>query len=317
MLHENVNKEISFDDLPNYLLVLLTEKFNKLLFQKLIKILKGSEKARKFIGCSNGSFYNYINRTDFIPVNVIRKIKKLCEIKSTELNKNILQIKRMNGTPFPIKLPLNVDVIVANLVGHLFGDGHIDASGRVSYVNKNKKLIKNFQSKMKQKFNVNPATIRNKGKDDNSVEIRYCSPIGDLFLILGCIMGRKIQKKFDVPNWIMKSNKEIKSAYLRALFDDESTVSKGKSIRISLSKTNSENGLLFFDSLKKILKDLEIETNPVLRYVYKTPRLGRNRVKYELFITSRKNLENYKKMIDFEHLDKSKKLSLQIGSYKY
>jgi hypothetical protein len=117
-----------------------------------------------------------------------------------------------------------------------------------------------------------------------------------------------------IPSQIINSSSQIKSQYLRSLFDDEGSAS----IRI-FKKTNewkrdikiSSNSLKLLEQVANILQNYEIFCNKIKR---NKPNSLYDKT-YYLGITGKSNLLNFRNNIGFKHPIKYAKLDLIIESY--
>jgi len=310
---------IDFNNLPDNLLIKLKDKFRKELFKEFYSKFNNIEECTNYLDCLISSFYKYKHQHYFIPVKTVRKmiqICNICNISTKKINESILFIKKRNGTPIRIRLPFYPSPELSNIIGHVFGDGHIDNGGRVSYTNKEKRLIEKFKNNIEKTFGIKTPYERTKGKNKDCFEIRYPSVIGELLILCGAVKGNKTKTKFDVPKWIKHGEKNIKILFIRALFDDESTVSKRKSIRINLTKDIAKiNSLVkFFQSIKYMLSKLGIKSNKIL--VSRDTMTQKRRRKLLFFITGYENLILFFEIIGFDHPLKTKKLRNQLFTYR-
>jgi len=201
--------KFDFTNLPDNLYVELKPKFRKYLFKKLGRNVNKISCYPNDLGCLISSFYNYRNGKTFIPIKILRQIIHKCNLKNHSINNQISRVKIFKGTPVKLKLPIEANSELATIVGHLLGDGHMDKSGRISYVNKRPELIKNFTQILRKYFESENRAI--KRIKSNAYEIRFPAVIGVILKPFGIIQGSKTLKEYDIPKWIKNGNNEIKN----------------------------------------------------------------------------------------------------------
>jgi intein/homing endonuclease len=139
------------------------------------------------------------------------------------------------------------------------------------------------------------------------------------------IHGKKIIKVFldvlpdfhsdfiQLPNIIKKSTKEIKSAYLRAFYDDEGCASLrlyNKTNEWKRNLTLGSNSLNLLKDIKFLLEnDFGITSNKIIQN-----HQGRDRC-FILSITGKENFIKFQEQINFKHPKKIRNLNLMIKSY--
>jgi len=235
-------------------------------------------------------------------------IKKL--IKFTRYNKKKIQIESISiygrkrerilkpKLPFNFNCPEGVRVISSIL----FDGGIKNRSLTPTYWNTQEVL----REKVVESFNKVFGEIdskRNK-KNENVTFPKICG----IILVNGMkmIRGRKVENNPKIPEFIFKTSDVCKSAFLQQAFDDDGTISKD-SITISLTKneSNEEHNLLC--GIKKMLKELNIESHGPRKI--KEYYVGyQKRITYILTITNRENIEKFKEKISFLHPRKKKRI---------
>ena len=154
-------------------------------------------------------------------------------------------------------------------------------------------------------------------KNEDCISLHYPSAVGEILGRVGSIKGNRIIKEFDIPSWIKEGDKEIKSAFLRSLYDDEGCVSGGR-ISINMSKIENKKTslVLLLDSFKKLLCDLDIETSRLFLGYIRTNKNKTRSINLGFLVCSYYNIENFYKNIGFGHDKKQKRLKLLLNSYK-
>jgi len=129
----------------------------------------------------------------------------------------------------------------ANLLGHLFFDGSVHyCSGKfvLSYTNSSKKNIFEFIKNLNLCFNLRPSKIYSvKGKPTNWFIVQAYSKKAYLYL-KSISESYSTSENARIPNCIMISTFPIKTAFLRAFWDDEGCISNDG---VLVGSSNSEN----------------------------------------------------------------------------
>ncbi|MFH1669378.1 MAG: hypothetical protein ABIA62_05610 [Candidatus Woesearchaeota archaeon] len=264
---------------------------------------------------SVSSFKNY-KRGAFIPVCLFEELVRLKNIDIEEVNRGILKVKkRLCGLPIKISLPICCSEQLAELVGHTFGDGHISEGGRFVYVNTSGRLIEKVRRLVCYVFG-DSIWCNYRKRSDGSFSLHYPSAIGELLAGLGCIKGNKFKQVFDVPDWIKSGSLNFKAAFVRALFDDEGSVSNSR-IAINMAKQESlESGLrTFFNSIISILNDLRIRPGNVVVCARRQNKNGARAVGLLFVICGLVELKNFSENVGFVHPLKRERLQNLVTSF--
>lgn len=147
-------------------------------------------------------------------------------------------------------LPLTPTPLLANLCGHLIGDGSLKLTnknqGSIRFYGTEEKLnqiAKDYTSLFGKKVSLTKRVRKN----DPGVKIMFSDTnIARILAHIGIPAGDKVLSAFQVPSWIINGEKEIKRSFLQALCDDElGCIYKDK------IKPNTWYGLRFKMSKKK------------------------------------------------------------------
>jgi len=239
----------------------------------------------------------------------LKKLLKIINISISEVEKNVVGIA-YNKLLVNTRLPVIASPELASLVGHALGDGHVSIE-RFKYVNQRKELTKEVKEYTELIFG-------HSGREffyNDCYGIEFPGVIGRLLSFVGVPLGRKVTQKVKIPKWIKYGSKEIKSNFLRALFDDEGSMIKNeryKFITISMYKQNNlvDNHLEFFNEIRELLVDLEIFPTKV-----SFKKNWNDTKEFGFRIYNKKSLINFSKNVDFNHLIKKQKLIMAIESY--
>ena len=143
---------------------------------------------------------------------------------------------------------------------------------------------------------------------DDGWEIEFPTNVGKLLSLAGAPLGEKVELDFVIPSWVRNGDLEIKSKFLRALFDDEAYVDvEGKTIVFGMSKKEELLDSLkkFLNGLRELLNEFKIETNPLRK-----PQLNESGT-YQIYFSLKnylQNIVNFREKIGFTDVEKSKKL---------
>jgi len=288
---------IGIEDLPmqSIYLRLDSEYLHKLSIE-LNEIYGSKRKAAISLGINWTTFRDWFTQRYFMPLWFAIKCHEELNIPIDMLEKNIIEYKG-DGTSHLIKrpiLPIKKNPELFNIVGHFVGDGFI-TSKNVGYVNINEGLLKLMEVRIKNTF--------------GEMKILYSnSLVGVPTIIFPRVIGKIIKHIFDmdfrcrktrIPEIIFSSTKEEKSAFIRALFDDDG------SIRMSRNEITlySANYYLLKD-VQKLLSDLNIKSN--------VRQMSKKREYYVLYVIA-DSVFAFSKIIGFEHKEKKVKLERLVA----
>ncbi len=255
--------------------------------------------------------YAWTKYEQTIPLNKLVILSKLSKTNWQEIEKNILSFNAGSGTIFP-KFPIKIDKRLGSIVGHIMGDGSIDKRyQQVFFSNSEKELLKEFSDSMKDIFGVNPRIWMQKAPEYGNTQwdkrLNHINELidgrnGGLFypticgLVLNAIFGNfAIGKEKSITKEIRNSNTEFKKGFLRAFYDDESTVGK-KSIR--LFQDNKET----LETIRNLLQEFNILPGKIKRY------LKRDKERFYFDIFKKSNFLKFQNEIGFTSPQKSEKL---------
>ncbi len=234
--------------------------------------------------------------------DIIKNAPKETYIKHTM---NVLEELKL----IPLSLKDQRSMIIARLMGHLFGDGTFilkKDNSRMIFRGKKEDLkiiqndILNLGFKPEKIFikTTNGEIQTIKGKilkikgSGSGFEIRN-KPLGLLFKVLGAPNGDKVKISYGVPKWIINAPAYIKREFLASYFGCElkkpNIRKKSKTnfdtltFKISKIESNINGGLKFINDIKKMLKEFDIkitsinkESGNMRKDGYKTVSLAAN-----------------------------------------
>jgi intein/homing endonuclease len=242
-----------------------------------------------------------------------------------ELVKNILKVRSRNPKSVFIEakqLPICFSPELALVVGHSLGDGHINThSGIFNYTNTSLRLQRVVLNSIHTTFGTkrHKESSRLHGPGQPKVYTwSYPKIIGDFLQLSGSVKGNKIRQSYNVPEWVMNGTLDIKKAFIRALFDDESTVKiDGKELLIKFSKEASKVESLrkFLEQLGELLGWVGIEITSIKRGNVVYGKNGKT-IQLILGIHGHENFKLFDSKISLDHPEKKKQMKLLIDSYK-
>lgn len=306
-------KLIGVEDLPDSYKVYLSDNFRRELINLAVKKMGGLVKLSKTLGfdwsslCKIRRGYRIIKGKKsiyFIKISFLKKLLRIVNLPMNEVESQIIGIA-YNKVLVKTKLPIFVSSKLASLVGHCLGDGHVSRE-RLKYVNQRKELVEEVINQTRIIFGHSGRKFLYNG----CYCVEFPGIVGRLLGFLGVPLGRKVSQEFEIPQWIQNGSKKIKSAFLRALFDDEGSVinnSKYRFLTISMYKQNNfiESHLKFLNQIRQMLIDLEIKPTKI-----SFKKNWNDTKEYGFRIYSRKSLHNFAKNVGFTHIVKNQKLSM-------
>lgn len=179
-----------------------------------------------------------------------------------------LKMLNVRITTFP-RNAFKIDKNLARITAYLTADGHIykDLKG-FHFYSKDEEILKELEEMIHKKFRLRGNYREGNGYGKCFTYTVFNSRITRFLNELGVPAGDKVITSFDVPEWI-KNNKKLSKEYLRILFYCEGSKYKQSKnterIKINFNKAERllEDGLKFMGSLKKLLKDFDIETSNI------------------------------------------------------
>jgi len=190
-------------------------------------------------------------------------------------------------------------VALANVVGHVFGDGSMSQYLAIIYTNTKRELIDDFINNFNIAFNFPIERIKthiqkhDKNKDC-FVVTAYSRPI---YLFLGENFFPKYKKSIE-NSLPFKTSKE-KNAFLQAIFDDDGSVSKKGTISIT-------QNVEVINYISKLLNEFGIKNK---QYLIKNKIINKN---YPALRVSKWDNKKFLKHIGFIHPAKQERLKNNI-----
>jgi len=201
--------------------------------------------------------------------------KHIKDIKSGK-NKKIIKTKKQVDKFFK-DIDKEKAKILAQIIGFCMGDGHISFTKPTI----NREIFplaifvgfKEDMEKLKQdisELGFNSYLIK---RYNNFYQLNSKGIFARILISSGCPTGDKVSKKFMIPKWILNTDKNIKSHFLKGLFGAELSKTRihhynHRDIRPFTFAQNKTKELKkdfkkYLRQLKKILKELDINTNNI------------------------------------------------------
>ncbi|MCD6476623.1 MAG: hypothetical protein J7K26_00450 [Candidatus Aenigmarchaeota archaeon] len=168
-------------------------------------------------------------------------------------------------------LPLYPSPIIANIIGHIMGDGNLNfdnsKTGRLRFYG-NIEKIKKIETELK-KIGLYKYRIR---KLEGEYELQFNNSVFCRIIRIACAPdGGKSIRKFTVPKWIMNGSKEIKKAFLQGIFDDEleglykdkRRKNSWQGLKFKMSKTDIKNLKNFLQQIRKLISSFHVQISEI------------------------------------------------------
>ncbi len=307
-------KLVGLEDLPNNLGIKLEDNFRKEIFDRTVSIVGNVKKLSKLFKCDRTAIWQWKTGKILIKIVQLKKLSNLTKISLEEIESKIIGIrcKRIDNKDFiKIKFPVFSSSELASVIGHAIGDGNV-SKRQFSFFNQRRELVDELIDNVRIAFNTD--VIPKEFEKEDGWEIEFPTNISLLVNLSGAPLGKKVFTKFDIPNWIKEGNDETKSAFLRALFDDEGWIkikfikpssSTQRMIGINMSKNEKfiDSHKQFFESIRKLLQEFGMQSSNVTK-MGKT----KNGVSLGIIISNITNLNIFLEKIGFTNVQKEQKL---------
>ncbi len=266
-------------------------------------------------------------------------VLKVCPPKTD--TKNVAGVLKKAGL-VPLKENNQNLLIIARLVGHLFGDGSLTLSMKkfksactLVFSGTKNDLDAIRQDLQKLGFNVSKTTTWHKKSvlangqiiEGNSIRMDcYSKPLWVLFKALGAPAGDKAIVSATVPNWLLGQRRAIQKEFLASFFGSEMTKpsidKRNRKIFLqpsfSLNKVSSrvQNGIAFASGIEQMLKQFNVGVSQI-KIVKGTERKnGTETKKIKVLLKSDlESLGNLYGSIGFEYCQERKSLARFAFSY--
>lgn len=318
-MSENVKERIiHLEDLPGSFIIRLEDNFRKEWFTTLFK--DGSKNLAKNVGISRSYVYHLKNGRHHFRLSLLKKIAEHGGIPLELVEKKVTEIISNRGGRIRIELPLQSSPEMASLIGHCFGDGSISTKKReFDYVNLDYARVLAVKELGRNVFKAEPTSeYQNK---DGTYKIAFSSLIGEILGLFGATIGKKVETNLSVPDWIKNGDRNVKIAFLQALFDDDGSVllSKNyaaKNVNLHFTRIESNDGAFvdYLNDIREMLLDLGIDSRkPYIARKYAVN--GINRTVRGIYISDIANIAKFQKTIHFRQSEKKKRLDALLERF--
>lgn len=297
-------------DFPNNLYVLLKKDVHNKFFNKMFKKFGTRKKYVRFLKKNikeiHKRHYNLRrkrknNYHKFIPIKILKISSKFLNQKlKKEIEKSIIALKSKYGQKMvELKLPIKESSKLYRILAHLIADGSGGGKHHEPYYcNSCKTLRKQFKKDLRilgdikiriENLNPTPAIIFPK-------TITY---------ILEHIFKIKFTNPNKIPQKVFNSQLEHKKEFLKAIYDDEGTVSPHLTINMKCLNVVKE--------IKKLLTSLNIQSSKIVRKTNPNETWS--------FSVFKKEYKKFHKIVGFYHPSKVNNLiniiKIQKKKYRY
>ena len=168
-----------------------------------------------------------LEKGELLPVNINTDEPE----QNIELNTDVSYDQRRKDT---VILPNKINENLTSLIGYMQGDGHYRSESSIRITDADKSLLEFYKELIMQVFNYKAIINHHSDKTKNAwvLEINNAKIVRFLEVNFPLILTKT--KKRQIPQKILESGQNIKSAYLRGLMDAEGSVSPKKTkIRVT------------------------------------------------------------------------------------
>lgn len=290
-------------DFPDTVYVYLKDDFKNEFFNKMFEKCRGKRPYARFLNISQMAVKNYyrgytrkngVKHQQAIPISLFKKSTSLIDTELKEKIENSIFLLKAKNRGIPIinpKLPIKESQEFYRIVAHMIGDGCAAERKVPYYANTRKELREQFRNDL----NIF-GELKSYERKLATVSI-ICFPkvVTDL---LSHILEIKFSSPDHIPKQIFSAAKECKASFLRALFDDEGTISTN--LAISMSNLN------LVKDIKLLIESLGIETNAL------TSKKNKFWKDNFAFTIKRKHFVEFRERVGFSHQEKIKNLDAAI-----
>ena len=210
---------------------------------------------------------------------------------------------------------------LAHIVGLLNGDGHLqirkDHSSGISFYSKYLSEVQELDKQFERVFGMKGKIYEDKRKDKGYMLFFHSYELAIFLQSLGIIEGRKTEQEYGIPDWILKADKGVKSAFLRGIFSAEGFVSKKKSkdnearYRAGITQYKNinikESCKMYLGQIKTLLEEFGVKCSNV-HLSNRQKRKNFPDVQGYKFTFEEKSFENFYRYIKFDNKHKNKRM---------
>lgn len=239
--------QLNVENLPESVYVVLGDENNTRLWEILQNKFSIKETAKK-IGVSPRNLYKWKEGMANYPSF---RLVKLLELASLSIKKAGIKTSRDGGS-IQVKFPIEFDEDMAELIGHVMGDGGIDHYGRVHYTTDSKLDVQRFQKLVQKVFGK---TKVEKRIQENKTTLYYPKILGTLLSsIAGLDRGSKVITNCKLSDkFIKQMSDEMKKRYLSALYECDGQAERVSVVQAGCGIKEPPKRLI---QMQDLLKDL-------------------------------------------------------------
>jgi len=297
-------KEWHILDFPDTIYIKINDNYRKKLFNQLSNKFGSKRKTAKFLEIDLRTLLDYergftirnkIKYSKAIPIGILKKI--INPKNQSKLEKNIISINKIRTEINNLKLPIKESSEIYRIIAHLICDGTGGGKYHQPYYCNNCKILREQFKKDLQVF----GNIKTK-------EIKVNPTLAVTFpKIISRMLEHFFQNNFTNPNKLPKrifnTTKKYKIEFLKAIYDDEGTISPH--LTISMKSLN------IIKKIKYLVNSLNIQTSKIVKKTNPNENWAFSILKTEY--------QKFKKEIGFYHPNKYNNLKniIKIQNIKY
>ena len=291
-------------DFPDNIYIYLNDNFRDDFFNNMFKKIGGKRPYARFLGLGQmtvksyhrGHFYkNGIKYLQSIPISLFKKSLNLIDGELKQRLENNIYFIKAHGKSIPVlnpNLPISESSAFYRIVAHMIGDGSAPKSHPPYYANTCKELREQFKEDLKIFGDVKVYET----KTTTTPIVCFPKVITD---ILAHILDVRFTYPDRIPKYISYASNDSKVSFLRALFDDEGTISTN--LAISMNNHN------LVEQIRELVNSIGVSVN---KLSIKKDKL--NDDNYYFSIKS-KSFGVFRDKIGFSHPKKSKNLEAAVN----
>jgi len=311
-----------FKETAKFMYIVFDDEFHDKFYNTAIKIAGGQRRLAKKLGFYSSRINNYLSKERRPSLETIEKISNFLvnnnhkEFNMDILEKYITKIK-VNGQPISIspRFPIILDNNLVRIIANLIGDGGINKFFHPHYSNNDSILLNNLKHCIKKVFGCNDFREYSLG---NKKQIWCPKTIGRMMVEIFGKFAFGRNPKY-IPEDILNSDIELKAKFLNSLYGDE-----GSTGHYQIGLYQGKKNILLLKQVKDILKDLEIQSNEIIKvkdkHIMKDPYTGKEYIGEEIYafsITGYKEIMKFKEKIGFPKNSKKNTNFLNMIKTKY
>ncbi len=290
-------------DFPDTIYISLRDKFKARFFEEMFRKLGGKRPYARFLNVNQMAVKKYlightykrgVRHPQAIPLSLFKKSNSLIgkELKKEiEDNITLIKAKGKGASIINPELPFMESPAFYRIVAHIIGDGSAPGNKVPYYAN----ACKDLREQFKKDLDIF-GEVRTYERKPNTTPVVYFPKV--ITDILSHILKIEFTNPEHIPSQIFKASDKCKSSFLRALFDDEGTIST--SLAFNMSNQNIVN------EITKLIEMLGIKVNSIIR---KKNREWKDNYSFSI---KRKYLKNFNSKIGFSHPKKMKNLNYAL-----